>query len=168
MNIARAYDAFCKKPFPLPHEKDVIDLESRISVTFPPDYRQFLLEYNGGCFNEPEIIPPEPEMTPPAEKAPVDLFASLYGIRATHPVNELGQPASIELFDDNDPPEIVPIGYTIIGYLILLVTYPDDDDYGDILLRSFTESFWLAEGIADFFELLQAPRAVGPAVPDAD
>jgi hypothetical protein len=41
--------------FPLPTEKDVENLEARIKCRSPENYRQFLLDYNGGFFNDPEI-----------------------------------------------------------------------------------------------------------------
>jgi hypothetical protein len=148
MSIAEAYQLFCTERFPLPTEKDVRDLETRISVSFPADYRLFLLQYNGGFFNEPQITPPIPE-------CPVDRLTFLSGIRATHRSAELGRPGDLAIFDDNDPPQVVPIGYTIMGNLILLVTHPEG--YGRILLRTFDESFWLADGIEDFFELLRTP-----------
>jgi hypothetical protein len=39
-----------------------------------------------------------------------------------------------------------------LDYIILLITHPEEN--GTIALRTFTESFWLADGIDSFFDLL--------------
>lgn len=57
--IATAYQRFGRGRFPLPSEQQVAELEQRIGITFPEDYRQFLLQHNGGYFTEPDIIPPD-------------------------------------------------------------------------------------------------------------
>jgi hypothetical protein len=124
-------------------------LERRIQVTFPESYRRFLLEYNGGFFRDPGIAPV-------GDGCPDDSLTELYGIGASDPCAELGDSASLALFDGNDPPVIVPIGYTIMGGLIILVT--DPEGYGAILLKeAYGDFFYLADGIEEFFELLQDP-----------
>jgi hypothetical protein len=55
--IDLAYAKFCKKRFPLPTERQVSDLENRIGIRLPADFRQFILDYNGGYFTEPDITP---------------------------------------------------------------------------------------------------------------
>jgi hypothetical protein len=146
--IQAAYDAFCEKRFPLPTEKQVADLEEKIGISFPDDYRQFLLEFNGGFFNEPHIIPL-------VEECPLDRLTFMNGIGATHPDAELCNELDLVLFTDNDPPQILPIGYTIMGYLILLVTHPENR--GAIVLKGFEDSWFLAEDIEEFFGLLHEP-----------
>jgi hypothetical protein len=83
--IEFAYRRFSRKRFPLPTEAQVRTLERRIKVAFPDDYRQFLLEYNGGYFTEPAIMPV-------SEGCPQDALAFLSGIGASHPEAELGEP----------------------------------------------------------------------------
>jgi len=144
--IETAYRKFCTERFPLPSEQQVAELERRIGVTLPDDYRRFVLAYNGGYFSEPHIVPP-------SEECPLDRLTFMHGICASHPTAELASDADLVLFTENDPPQIVPIGYTIMGHLILLVTHPEDR--GCILLRTFDESFFLAEGIEAFFGLLR-------------
>jgi hypothetical protein len=144
--IDAAYRKFCRTRFPLPTERQVADLEQRISVSFPEDYRDFVLEYNGGFFNEPLIIPPD-------EDCPLVALRHMNGIGASHPVAELGSEADLAIFDDNDPPEILPVGYTTMGYLVLLIIHPENR--GWILLRTFDQSFFLGKGIEEFFGLLE-------------
>jgi hypothetical protein len=55
--IEYAYNRFSTKRFPLPSETQLDELEQRIKVDFPDDYRRFVLDFNGGYFNEPEITP---------------------------------------------------------------------------------------------------------------
>jgi hypothetical protein len=153
-SIEIAYNAFCKERFPLPSEKQVADLEERLGIPLPPDYRQFLLEFNGAFFTEPQI-------TPPTKDCSADLLTVMGGINATHPSAELGAPGGYtpSWFDDNDPPQILPIGYTIMGNLIFLVTKPGADDCGAIGLKiaSSMSAFSLGDGIAEFFSRLVEP-----------
>lgn len=148
--IEAAYRAYCRERFPLPTEKDVADLEQRIGVSLPDDFRQFVLEYNGGYFVEPDIVPP-------CKEWPVDALTSIFGIGASHPTAELASGESLAIFTDNDPPQVVPIGDTIMGNLILLVTHPEGR--GSIVLKiAFSDqSFLLAGGIEEFFRLLREP-----------
>jgi len=41
--IESAYRAFCKERFPLPTAAQITELEQRLRVVLPPDYRQYLL-----------------------------------------------------------------------------------------------------------------------------
>lgn len=149
-NIYRAYEKFVRIRFPLPTESQVADLERRAKVSFPDDYRRFILQYNGGFFNNPDVIPPDDE-------CPSDRLDFLSGIAATHKCAELCSRSSLALFDDNDPPEVVPIGYTIMGNLLLMITHPEGN--GSIMLKKASEEsyFHLADGIDEFFGLFRAP-----------
>jgi len=91
------------------------------------------------------------------EECPLDRLAFMSGIGATHSVAELASEADLALFDDNDPPQILPIGYTLMGNLIFLVTHPEDR--GCIALKkAFSDEVYpLAEGIEEFFGLLREP-----------
>jgi SMI1 / KNR4 family (SUKH-1) len=147
--IEYAYNRFCKERFPRPSEEQVSALEQRIGVTLPEDYRQFVLHFNGGYFNERAI-------TPVVEGTPMDALTSLSGIGASHRESELGDPTAIALFDDNDPPKIVPVGDTEMGGLIILVTEPEGR--GEIWMKEALGTFYyLADGIAAFFDLLRTP-----------
>ena len=80
----------------------------------------------------------------------------MHGIGASHPTAELARENDLALFDNNEPPEIVPIGRSPTGNLLLLITHPDGR--GQILLKeAYGGSFFLAEGINEFFELLREP-----------
>ncbi|MBI2826026.1 MAG: SMI1/KNR4 family protein [Planctomycetia bacterium] len=124
-------------------------LEQRVGVIFPDDYRRFVLEFNGGYFSEPEI-------TPVSEGCPDDGLTCLYGIGASHQEAELGRPATLAIFDDNDPPKIVPIGNTGMGGLVILIT--EFEGRGEIFLKkAFGDFYYLADGIEEFFDLLRDP-----------
>ena len=151
--IEVAYKAFVKTRFPLPTEKQVADLEASLHIELPPDYRQFLLEYNGGFFTEPDIIPSDPD-------CPIDGLNNLGGIGASHRCAELGQPDHgyhPNWFDENDPPIILPIGYTLMGNLIYLVTEPQGRGVISLKKAYSNEAFDLATGIEEFFSLLREP-----------
>jgi len=147
--IDYTYARFSKKRFPLPTEKQLVELERRIGVRFPEDYRRFILKFNGGYFKEPEITP--------VDDCPIESLRCLFGIGASHETAELGRSQEISLFDDNNPPKIVPIGRTGRGGLIILDTAPGEGN-GDIFLKQAWGNFYfLTEGIEAFMALLREP-----------
>jgi hypothetical protein len=146
--IEAAYTAFCKERFPVPSEAQVADLERQMRVALPLGYRRFLLDYNGGFFNEPHIVPA-------VEGCPEDSLDFLSGIGASPRCAELRWPPALSAFDDNDPPQILPIGYTVMGNLIFLVTHPEDNGCIALKKAGVSDSFYLAEGIEGFFKLLR-------------
>jgi hypothetical protein len=147
-NIDDAYRRFCRKRFPSPLKEQVADLEDRLGVTFPSDYRSYILEYNGGFFTEPDIVPPTKECL-------LDSLAFMSGIGASIPGAELG--SDTNLFDDNDPLQILPIGYTLGNHLLFIVIDPTDELPESIGMKiAFRDkSFWLADNIEEFFGLLR-------------
>ena len=151
--IELTYSRFSKKRFPLPTEAQVRALENRIKVEFPRDYRNFLLAFNGGYFIEPEI-------TPVGEGCPQDALSQLNGIGASSWAAELGDSRTMGLFDDNDPPKILPIGDTAMGGLIILDTAPGEGRGNIYLKKAFGDFYYLAEGIEEFFSLLREPTQI--------
>jgi hypothetical protein len=151
--IESAYRRFSRKRFPLPTDAQLHALENRINVEFPSDYREFLLEFNGGYFIEPEI-------TPVGERCPQDALTFLSGIGASHCEAELGDRRTMGLFDDNDPPKILSIGDTAMGGLIILDTAPGEGRGNIFLKQAFGDFYYLAEGIEEFFSLLREPTQI--------
>ncbi|MDB5387263.1 MAG: / family [Planctomycetaceae bacterium] len=148
--IEKAYRDFCTKRFPLPSSKEISKFEEKIGVGLPPEYRSFIEEFNGGDFALPKI-------ESSGEPCPTDRLRHMSGIGATHESAELGRLPDLQLFGDVHHPEVLPIGRTIMNYFILLVIAPGGEDYGWVLLRTFTDSFFLAENIEEFFGLLSEP-----------
>lgn len=146
--IEFAYRAFCEERFPLPTEEQVAALERRIGVRLPNDFREFVLSFNGGYFSEPDITPPVPE-------CPADCLHFVRGIGASHPSAELASESSLTIFSDNDPVQVLPIGYTLMGNLLILLT--DPEKRGTVMLKiAFSDRYFLlAEGIEEFFSLLR-------------
>lgn len=148
-NIQGVYERFVRDRFPLPSEAQVASLEHRINVRFPPEYRRFLLEYNGGWFRDNDLILP-------IKESPLDELHCLYGIGADHESAELGRRSDMELFDDNDPPQIVIIGCTPGGYLIVLGVHPET--YGDIFFKTFKDWIYLTHSLEEFFGMMVEPE----------
>ena len=143
--IAHAYVNYSTKRFPVPSRTKLLELEERIEISLPEDFRQFLLDFNGGFFNEPNI-------SPSSKGCPEDCLTFLNGIGASSPVAELASETDLALFEDNSPPQILPIGYTMMGNMIILITHYENN--GFIMLKTFKEYFFLANGIEEFFSLL--------------
>ena len=151
--IDDAYRRFSSERFPLPTEAQLADLERSIDIVLPEDFRKFVLEYNGGYFIEPEITPVGPG-------CPQDALKFMSGIGASRDTAELGESSTIDLFEDNRPPKIVPIGYTTMGGLIILDTAPGEGRGEIYYKQAFGEVYWMAEGIEQFFALLREPEVV--------
>jgi hypothetical protein len=151
--IEYAYCRFMRVRFSLPTEDQLADVERRINIVFPDDYRRFLLEFNGGYFCEPLI-------TPVGDGCPEDALTYLSGIGASHEYAELGTPWQICLFDNSDSPQIVPIGYTVMGGYIILDTAPGEGRGEIYYKQAFGDFYWIAEGIEAFFALLSEPRVL--------
>lgn len=148
-NIRSVYEAFPIERFPLPSEEDVSNLEARLKISLPPHYRRFLLEYNGGCFSDPN-----PYMTPLHKECPVDGLDALWGIGATRTFAELGH--DVDLFDDNEPLIVLPIGYTGMGNLLYMPVGEDGNGSVCLKLKYCWTSFELADTMEEFFGLLVA------------
>ncbi len=146
--IKNAYERFAVELFPWPNDAQLAELERGIGVRFSTDYRQFVLEFNSGYFNEPEI-------TPVGEGCPQDALQILFGIGASHEEAELGRPSRTALFDDNDPPKIIPIGCTGMAGLIILDTAPGDGQGAIFLKKAFGDFYYLTDGIEAFLALLR-------------
>jgi hypothetical protein len=150
-SIESAYKQFSTKRFPLPTEAEVAALEAKIKVRFPDDFRKFLLTYNGGYFRDPVI-------TPTTEGCPEDALIFISGLRPSHPEAELGNEVDLAMFDDNDPPQLLPIGATPLGSLIVLDVVRDEDGFGNIYFKqAFGDCYYLADNIEHFFSLLREP-----------
>ncbi len=148
-SIESAYQKFCRERFPLPTESEVAALEAKIKVRFPDDFRKFLLAYNGGYFSDPVI-------TPTTEGCPEDALIFISGLHPSHPEAELGSDVDLEVFEDNDPPQLLPIGATPLGSLILLDVVRDEDGFGNIYFKqAFGDCYYLADNIEHFFSLLR-------------
>jgi len=130
-----AYEKFCKTRFPLPTDAQIAKLERRIGTKLPDDYRSFLLRYNGGYFQEPDI-----ECTCPG--CPEDALNDLYGIGATVPAAELTSESILTVFDDKRPARILPIGYTISGNLLVLITRPGKDRGAIMLKEASSDNYY--------------------------
>jgi SMI1-KNR4 cell-wall len=148
--IQSAYARFVKERFTLPSEAQLADLERRIGLRLPADYRKFSLEFNGGYFKEPEI-------TPVGDGCPQDTLEIMFGVGASHSEAELGRPVDLALFEDNDPLKIIPIGRTGMGGLIILDVAPGDGNGAIFLKRAFGNFHYLLDGIEAFFGLLTEP-----------
>jgi hypothetical protein len=144
--IDDCYRRFSTERFLIPSEAEVAEFQRRIGVQLPERYRQFLLEYNGGYFNEPRIRAADPE-------TPSDSLTCLHGLGASQEDGELDVKWRLNLFEDNSPPKVLPIGHTALGGSVVLVTQPQDS--GTILFKKvFGDFYYLADGIEEFFGLL--------------
>jgi hypothetical protein len=150
--IEYAYRRFNTERFPLPTEAELQALETRIKIDFPEEFRQFILEFNGGYFDEPDI----PSVS---EGCPDDALTFMCGFHPSHEEAELGRSLYLGLFDDNDPPKILPIGGTSMGSLIILDVAPGEGRGTIYFKEAFGDFYYLADGIEEFFGLLREPTS---------
>jgi hypothetical protein len=134
----------------LPSERQVAQVERRIGASLPAEYRQFILEFNGGGFADPDIEPPIGQIN-----CPLDCLNVLYGIRAVDASNELASEKSLNLFVDNEPISLLPIGYTLMGNLLYLVMRGEHMGHIGLKKMDVQDSYLLASGISRFFRLLK-------------
>lgn len=81
----------------------------------------------------------------------------MHGIGASHPGAELASDSALTTFEDNNPPQGIPIGRTPMGSLIMLMVRPEDR--GCIYYKqAFGDFYFLADGIEEFFMLLREPE----------
>jgi len=148
-NVDQAYRRFCREKFPLAAEKQIAGLERKIGVRLPDEYRQYLLRYNGGAFKDPIITADDIHCVE-------DCLDVMFGIIERPRACNLANPTYLNLFDDNFPAVILPIGYTLMGNLLVLRTEPDDE-LGWILLKiqDSDDYFVLAKSINDLFASLK-------------
>jgi hypothetical protein len=145
-----AFQRFATERFPLPGEEQIAALERRLGVELPADYRKFISQFNGGIFDEPEIETNHHDCRG-------DALTFLHGINSGDEETELGDPGFMALFEGNDPPILIPIGYTALGGILVLVV--EEEGRGAIALKKAFGGFYhLADGIEEFFELLREPQ----------
>ena len=154
--IAEVYEHRCETRFPLPTESEIRLLEWRLKMRFPSHYRDYLLSYNGGFFSNAAIVFPEP-ITVTWRDGEVtrteNIMDQMWGPHSTHPCAELGKRSDITLFDDNDPIQLLPIGYTNTGNLLLLDMLSGHE--GEILIKFCDEGAYpIADNIDEFFDLI--------------
>ena len=119
-NVIRAvYDRFCTRRFALPTKQRLCEVEAVIGATFPADFRKFILEFNGGVFENALAIPRSPISAKWRDGVAVhhDLSIEiLCGIDASF---QLGGVSDYAMFENNMPLKLLPIGYAAEGTLVL-------------------------------------------------
>ena len=148
-NVAYAYDRFCRERFEPASEDQITDLERKIGVELPGDFKEYLRLYNGGRFDMPDFATPD-------SKCPKDCLKTLFGVGGPGDFANLSSVRNLSLFDNNRPAIILPIGVTIMNNLILLRTEVAAGR-GNIALKLAFKSkyYFVAESIDVFFGLLE-------------
>lgn len=99
---------------------DAVDaVAQRLGVTFPADYRQFLLEVNGGCPDQQCFS------VPARDDALLDF---LYGISNVRDAGDLEYAQASASFHDPLPPGMIAIGHDPGGSILLLNTSADSGE----------------------------------------
>ncbi len=129
----------------VPKHADIIALEELHNIRFPDDYRQYLIEYNGGHFCG-EVF-----FSLGGKNLHVE---TLFGMHDTVPYCELCNKENMCVIDFNDPVEIVPIGNTSKNYLILMVVARDDGN-GQIILKTYDEAYEAFDSFTEFVDNLK-------------
>ncbi len=144
MMFDKIYAKCCRTSFELPTEKQLVSFENDYHLNLPASYRNFILTRNGGSFRGLVIEFGDNKS---------DFLTYMHGLNATFAGAELGE--DINLFDDNEPPVILPIGGTGFGSLVLLVVGEGADNGNVLIKHPNDESFeYLAETLPVFFAAL--------------
>jgi hypothetical protein len=121
--------------------------EERFKVVLPKDYRDFLLETNGGYYNDVVLIDPVSERV-----LRLDYLHGLY----SEPNGCARLDDGIFLFDGNVPVIVLPIGATTGGHLFFLSFDDNGVEEGIALKLAFeNESVYLADTFTEFFGMLK-------------
>src|SRR5438128_2090769 len=103
------------KRFPAIHEADIQTLEKRLNARLPDEYRNFLLEHNGG--------EPSPQIFLINEREGTDILRFLFGIGHDEYYSLTD---NIEDYSDRIPANFIPIGCDTFGNLICLSIKGED------------------------------------------
>jgi hypothetical protein len=138
------YARFCAKRFSLPSSADLKTLEEHCRVYLPADFRNFLLRFNGGEFLDPSFYVKEINKT--------FGLSLLFGCGIGGSYDLIN---NVDLFEENIPTLILPIGSTTGNSLLLLVT--EDFERGSIRIKEpwLETSVFVAKDFDDFLELFQ-------------
>ncbi len=133
--MAYVYDQFCIKRLPLPTEREILLLENRLQRNFPDVYREFLLTFNGGRFRDCGITNHQRIVS----SYGIEKFL---GITNEKSIYELGNPGDYLLFDDNDPPVLLPIA-TFGDSSFLMIDLDDSSEaYGSLVFKKASGDFY--------------------------
>lgn len=151
--VNRAYEMFCSMRYPMATQQDVADLECGLRIRLPESFKEYLRVFNGGEFTNSSFDRPliwlDDQPSIPSERLE---FMRGVGSQSDRP---MGRRDDIDLIEENwEPLQLLPIGETERGSLILLVVIPEDD-YGQILLKTFYTTIWLSDDISGFFRRLE-------------
>lgn len=155
--VKEVYARFCTTRFPLPKENEIELLEGRLEIRFPDRYREYLMSFNGGFFSNAEIVFPEPitiQWRDGEATHKQNSLKQMFGFHSSHPYAEIGRETDINLFDDNNPIQLLPIGRTGMGSLLLIDIL--EGHVGEILIKFPSDGAYpIADNIDEFFELIE-------------
>jgi hypothetical protein len=140
---ATKYCRFPNKPVSL---ASVQKIESQLEIVLPEDYRSYLMEFNCGTFRKLDFAVASPENS-------TDRLQSLFGIEEGIVGDEyLGDEGDLELFDDNWPLRILPIGLTELSYMLLMRF--EAGEFQEILMKRPYDSDGFTHLVGSFDEIL--------------
>jgi hypothetical protein len=138
---------------PTTSESEVSEFEKRRGIKLPPDYRQFLLDYNGGTPLKQAVVIPDCH-----QEAIVDHFLGLKR-------NDEDIDTWLDELDGDMPSEFIPIGFDPGGNALLLDLTDGVVYYWDSS-RSFKESsaedntYWVANSFNELIVGLKEDKEV--------
>lgn len=134
------YNKFCNTRFKLPTEEQVKSIEERFKSQIPEQYRNFILNYNGGYFKNAKF----------KAKGKENFLHLLFGVTPEDKSSDLVR--GVYLFDDNDPVSLLPIGVTDIGDLLFIMIGDVEDGEIGLKIAFSDEYFQLAPDFKSFIK----------------
>lgn len=153
-NVIRAvYDRYCTQRFALPTEQRLCEVEAVIGARFPEEFREFILQFNGGVFDNALAIPRSPISAKWRDGIAVHHDLSIEILCGIDAPFKLGGPSDYAMFENNVPLKLPPIGYAEEGTLVLGISA---DVRGSIFIKmTYDVPIEICTSIFELFDLMR-------------
>jgi len=145
--VEDAYQHFCEERFKLISNEELKQCLSSNQIRFPEIFSDYIHSYNGGWFSEPAL--------PGLDAKTGDRLTLMYGINAGTRSAEMFSLFNVSFHDYECGRAFFPIGYTMMGGMILLGLAAGNAEKIFLKPASSSQLYLLSSNIIKFFNGLQ-------------
>lgn len=145
--VEDAYQRFCEERFKPISKEEFKQCLSSHQIRFPEIFSDYIHSYNGGWFSEPAL--------PGLDAKTGDRLTLMYGINSGIRSAELFSLFNVSFHDYECGRAFFPIGYTMMGGMILLGLAAGDSEKVFLKPASSNQLCLLSSNIIKFFDGLQ-------------